>query len=1012
MPVPAPEDFWKLVAASKLVDPGLLESLQREFEGLPFPPMAATAGPADRTPLIAKWLVKRRVLSGWQAKHLARGERGPFFIGDYRLFERLETGYVSGNQSALLFRAKHEPSGRTVCLSLLNAALCKRLDIWTTIAHRTKSAHEVADPMVSRTWALEQSESHRFLVCEDVVGTPLIESIGRSGPLAIAAAGPLIVAIVRAVAELHRLGIVHGAVSLDVLSCEPPQPNGEAGSGRMRLLQFPLVADPHAVLQRPPVDSPAAIAQLGARACFVAPELVLPGRICTTQSDVYALGCVFHALLTGSLPCWQGDPKRTLTQAAFVGVPPLGPPQVPVEIATLVSYMVAIDPALRYPTAVEAADAIAACLGLPAVSPTLPPQRPFLFAPKGQPTAATPAGPRSAERKGSPPLVSVVARTTGSIATQAESLAVRRRVARLRLIGLCSVGGSVAALALGVGLWSLRPDPQPEIPSSTHTATVQREPLPTHIQDPDVPLAPSVTPMRKPDSLKGSPSTAPIAAHPTTLVDSSDLPWGSPTQGQPPTLAYLPPGSQLILLARPADLVARDEGLLFVRSLGPRVAHAIELLTRICGCQLNGIEEIQAGWQAGGPDEVIGGYAVRGLEPFPISDDPAAQQTAWGATEAEEVGGETLHKATSLTYWLPAKSEGRVLVVAPQKLIKSMLEASASTTNATGSQASIREGWRDKLEASLPRDMEELVGMLDSTRHLTLLGSPHYLQYDGRPILAGSLEKLIEPLGTFCGTSLQAGAISVHVGESFFLEFDALETADTPPKKLAEILAGKIAALAGWVEEYCNAIEPHPYGRTLVRRLPSMLRFLAANIRVGAEGKGVVANAYLPEHAAHNLTLAIELALEQSPGQTSAGGVVRPPASPQGALGKLQKKITLTFARDTLEKSIQMIAEEIGVPIEILGTDLQLDGITKNQSFGLEERDQTADAILRAILAKSNTDGKLVFVVRSKNGVESIEITTRAAVAKRGDTLPPGFATPAVQAKDGKKKPSDKEAVQ
>ena len=107
-----------------------------------------------------------------------------------------------------------------------------------------------------------------------------------------------------------------------------------------------------------------------------------------------------------------------------------------------------------------------------------------------------------------------------------------------------------------------------------------------------------------------------------------------------------------------------------------------------------------------------------------------------------------------------------------------------------------------------------------------------------------------------------------------------------------------------------------------------------------------------------------------------------------------------------------MIAEEIGVPIEILGTDLQLDGITKNQSFGLEERDQTADAILRAILAKSNTDGKLVFVVRSKNGVESIEITTRAAVAKRGDTLPPGFATPAVQAKDGKKKPSDKEAVQ
>ena len=79
------------------------------------------------------------------------------------------------------------------------------------------------------------------------------------------------------------------------------------------------------------------------------------------------------------------------------------------------------------------------------------------------------------------------------------------------------------------------------------------------------------------------------------------------------------------------------------------------------------------------------------------------------------------------------------------------------------------------------------------------------------------------------------------------------------------------------------------------------------------------------------------------------------------------------------------------MPIVIRGADLQLDGITKNQSFGLDERDKPADAILRTILARSNPDGKLVYVVRSKDGVESIEITTRAAAANRGDTLPPGF---------------------
>jgi hypothetical protein len=132
-------------------------------------------------------------------------------------------------------------------------------------------------------------------------------------------------------------------------------------------------------------------------------------------------------------------------------------------------------------------------------------------------------------------------------------------------------------------------------------------------------------------------------------------------------------------------------------------------------------------------------------------------------------------------------------------------------------------------------------------------------------------------------------------------------------------------------------------------------------------------------------------------------------AAAKTAEAALGRKMSLTFARDTLEKSIQMVSEEIGLPIEILGKDLELDGITKNQSFGLEERNQTADAVLRAILARSNPDGKLVYVIRSRDGVESIEITTRAAAAKRKDPLPAVFADqPATQAMktDDKKKPA------
>jgi hypothetical protein len=111
---------------------------------------------------------------------------------------------------------------------------------------------------------------------------------------------------------------------------------------------------------------------------------------------------------------------------------------------------------------------------------------------------------------------------------------------------------------------------------------------------------------------------------------------------------------------------------------------------------------------------------------------------------------------------------------------------------------------------------------------------------------------------------------------------------------------------------------------------------------------------------------------------------------------RLKHVTSLTFARDTLERAIQLLADDIGVQAEILGPDLQLEGITKNQSFGLDEKDKPAEEILRDIMVKANPDGKLVYVVkpRQPGGEEELFITTRAAAAKRGDPLPADLAKP------------------
>jgi hypothetical protein len=972
MPTPAPEDFWKLVATSRLVAADTLASLRpehaRETAGQP-PAASDDAASAG----IAKWLVQRGLLTKWQGRRLLHGDSGPFFVGDYRLMERLEN-----DGPGRLFRSRHEPSGRSVCIMLLDRKLCQRVDVWTEVVRRTTIAHDAIDPILSRTWALEQAHGNRFIVCEDVNGLSLADELARLGPLPPAEACRLMLPIFMAVAELHRRGAVHGGLSLDALRREPASGGDGERTGRVRLLQVPLAGDPHAVPAQIPIDATERVSGLGRRASFVAPELMLPGRFSDERSDVYALGCMLHALLTGVPPCWQGDAQRTLSQAAFVGPPPLGPPQVPVEVATLVSYLVARDPASRYPNAAEAADALAGCMGQPPVSGSLPPQTNSVGAGGTAVPPAAHAAPLAIPPKGAAP-----ASPAGSSAVELATLAARKRAARLGMIGL-GVAGGLVALVLAIALSRNGSAPAPSDPRKQSDDEVQGG------------VAEQAAPQQKTIDEKADKKPAEPATHHAPdgnpsretqlqIVDSPSLPWASPTDGKPPLLAYLPPGSQLILLARPAAIVADEEGRQFVKSLGPRVAEGIATLNALCGCSLENIAEVQAGWQADAnaataSGDVIAGWTVRFQEPSSLWDDEEARAKAWGETTEKDIDGEQVYAGPKLSFWLPAAEEGRVLVMAPAGLMTPMVAAGAAGSEDDG----------DTLAASLPQDLEQLVGMLDRTRHLTLLGSPHYLLTDGRPLMAGPLAGLVEPLGSFFGDGVKAAALSLHCGDNFYAEVDTIATRAEPAKSLAGRLTQQIEKIADAVEDYCASINPHPYGRKLVMRLPSMIRVVAASARCGAEGKGVVLNTYLPRHAGHNLVLASELALEQTPGSESVAGVSRKPAAAAsaGPAGGLQKKISLVFTRDTLEKSIQMLSDEIGIPMEILGGDLQLEGITKNQSFGLDERDKPAEAVLRTILAKSDPGGRLVYVIRKRDGVESIEISTKAAATKRGDTLP------------------------
>jgi len=204
--------------------------------------------------------------------------------------------------------------------------------------------------------------------------------------------------------------------------------------------------------------------------------------------------------------------------------------------------------------------------------------------------------------------------------------------------------------------------------------------------------------------------------------------------------------------------------------------------------------------------------------------------------------------------------------------------------------------------------------------------------------------------------------------------------------------------MADVTEEVISTRQLVSWGKRLVLRLPQLLRLVERQLRVAIERRDlVVANAYLPELAGHNIAVAATVLLEQL-AAAPAGG--RPTAVAQSVrpltlTERLQQPVDIAFARDTLETAVQLLGEESGIPMDIAGGDLELEGITKNQSFGLEQRDVPAGAVLLTILTKSDGGtGKLVYVVRQQAGEERIVITTRAAAAKRKEALPEVFSSP------------------
>jgi hypothetical protein len=303
----------------------------------------------------------------------------------------------------------------------------------------------------------------------------------------------------------------------------------------------------------------------------------------------------------------------------------------------------------------------------------------------------------------------------------------------------------------------------------------------------------------------------------------------------------------------------------------------------------------------------------------------------------------------------------------------------------------------------LVRDVESLAEHADADRAATLIVAPKFLDMSGGDLLTGDARPLDDALRWLLGRDATAVSFSIHLDENLFAELRAVPALNVPPRRLAIKLRERIAAAPDAVEDMIAAANWPPYGRKVLARFPGMLRALARYSRAAEDDRQALVRCYLPAVAAHNLLMGGELLLTQSSSEAASPKSIAAAEKPTTLEERLAKKTSLVFTKDSLERALELLADDTGISIAIQGSDLQLDGITKNQSLAMDAHDQPAGEILVEILRRANPDRtatgpddprqKLVYVVEpEKQGAPArILVTTRSAAAKGRKPLPAAF---------------------
>ncbi|MBC8871314.1 MAG: protein kinase [Planctomycetes bacterium] len=308
MAVTSSEAFLQVLKKS-----GLLS--QEEFDEV-----LQTYGSDNDPKSIARTLIKNGIINKWQALQLLAG-RHALMLGKYKLLDQ-----IVAEPKQRVYLAEHAQMGRRVAIKVLsrqhateNPQAVKRfLDQASKVAaldHRN----------IVHVYDVESRDELHYVILEHVEGRSLKRILDEHGPMPTEKAVVYVSHVAGGLAYAYERKHVHGDIRPANLLVDGQDVVKIANLGVKGLM--PADTD----------DKGDAVAP-----AYVAPEKRAGDSTGDHRSDIYSLGCVMYALLTGHPPEEQAGESPSLLDDR---------PDVPEPLAAVCERMMAHDPAERYQTA-------------------------------------------------------------------------------------------------------------------------------------------------------------------------------------------------------------------------------------------------------------------------------------------------------------------------------------------------------------------------------------------------------------------------------------------------------------------------------------------------------------------------------------------------------------------------------------------------------------------------------------------------------------------------------------